>query len=180
MKKIFEKYLPQFVYGAIDGTVTTFAVVAAAAGARLDPTIIIILGFANLIADGFSMGASAYLSAKSDRDMKEKKKEVHEHDKKERPLGMGLATFIAFVIVGFVPMFAYVVDAIFGWAFDSTALFAVSCFLTGAAFMTIGIIKGQMTKTNQLKAAFETLLLGGVAAALAYFLGDVLARALGA
>ena len=44
------------VYGANDGIITTFAVVSAVAGAGLDPKIIIILGLANLIADGFSMG----------------------------------------------------------------------------------------------------------------------------
>ena len=49
------KYLGEFVYGGIDGGVTTFAVVAGAVGAHLDTSIVLILGFANLIADGFSM-----------------------------------------------------------------------------------------------------------------------------
>lgn len=178
MKQKFEKYLAQFVYGAIDGTVTTFAVVAAAAGARLDPLVIIILGFANLIADGFSMGASAYLSAKSDRDLKKSKDEAHEGG--ETPFGDGFATFIAFVALGLVPLVIYIVAQVLGWHMANETLFAISCFMTGAAFMAIGIVKGQMTKTNPLKAAIETLLLGGIAAALAYFLGDVLARALGA
>lgn len=166
------------MYGAIDGTVTTFAVVAASAGAKLSSTVIIILGFANLIADGFSMGASAYLSAKSERDLKVSKNEEHEGG--ETPVGDGLATFAAFVVVGFIPVLMYVVDALFGLGLEPTSLFASSCFLTGAAFMAIGIIKGQMTKTSQLKAAFETLALGGIAAAVAYLLGDVLAKALGA
>lgn len=177
MKQAFEKYLAQFVYGAIDGTVTTFAVVAAAAGARLEPMVIIILGFANLIADGFSMGASAYLSAKSDRDLKQSKEEEHTI---ESPQIDGLATFGAFCVAGFVPILIYVLDALLGWKIENTTLFAISCFMTGATFMAIGIIKGQMTKTSQLKSALETLLLGGIAAALAYLLGDVLARALGA
>lgn len=59
------KYLSEFVYGGIDGAVTTFSVVAGAAGAGLDSAIIIILGLANLIADGFSMSVGAYLSAKT-------------------------------------------------------------------------------------------------------------------
>jgi len=178
VKQKFEQYLGQLVYGAIDGTVTTFAVVAAAAGAQLSPLVIIILGFANLIADGFSMGASAYLSAKSERDLKKSKDETHEGG--ETPLGDGVATFVSFVVVGFVPVLIYVIDAIFALKMDKTALFAISCFLTGAAFMAIGIVKGQMTKTSQLKAALETLLLSGIAAGLAYVLGDVLAGALGA
>lgn len=63
-----QEYLGEFVYGGIDGSVTTFAVVAGAVGAGLDSSVIIILGFANLIADGFSMSVGAYLSSKSERD----------------------------------------------------------------------------------------------------------------
>ncbi len=68
----YEAYLGEFVYGGIDGCVTTFAVVAGSVGAGLDTSIIIILGFANLLADGFSMSIGAYLSAKSDRDYYDK------------------------------------------------------------------------------------------------------------
>lgn len=64
----FQKYLAEFVYGGIDGSVTTFAVVAGAVGAELGSAVIIILGFANLVADGFSMAVGAYLSAKSDHE----------------------------------------------------------------------------------------------------------------
>lgn len=63
-----QEYLREFVYGGIDGAVTTFAVVAGGFGANLDAGILIILGLANLLADGFSMSVGAYLSAKSERD----------------------------------------------------------------------------------------------------------------
>jgi vacuolar iron transporter family protein len=63
-----QNYLREFVYGGIDGAVTTFAVVAGAVGANLDASIIIILGFANLLADGFSMSVGAYLSSKSENE----------------------------------------------------------------------------------------------------------------
>ena len=59
------KYLPEFVYGGIDGSVTTFAVVAGSMGASFSSAIILVLGFANLFADGFSMAVSNYLSNKS-------------------------------------------------------------------------------------------------------------------
>ena len=62
------KYLPEFVYGGIDGLVTTFAVVAGATGANLSLNVVLILGFANLFADGFSMSVGAYLANKSDHD----------------------------------------------------------------------------------------------------------------
>ncbi|SHH21232.1 VIT1/CCC1 transporter family protein [Thermosipho atlanticus] len=62
------KYIGSAVYGASDGIVTTFAVVAGVVGAQLDPKIVLILGFANLFADGFSMAIGDYLSEKSERD----------------------------------------------------------------------------------------------------------------
>jgi VIT1/CCC1 family predicted Fe2+/Mn2+ transporter len=72
-------YLGDFVYGAIDGTVTTFAVVAGVAGARLDPTIALVLGLANLLADGFSMAVGNYLSTKSERQLVEQTRRIEEH-----------------------------------------------------------------------------------------------------
>ena len=57
--------IENFVFGAIDGTVTTFAVVAGAIGASLSPSVVLILGFANLLADGFSMSIGNYLATKT-------------------------------------------------------------------------------------------------------------------
>lgn len=71
-----QEYLREFVYGGIDGAVTTFAVVAGGFGAGLDSGILIILGFANLLADGFSMSVGAYLSAKSDLDNYDKHEKI--------------------------------------------------------------------------------------------------------
>lgn len=62
------KYHGDAVYGALDGMVTTFAIVSGVVGADLDLSIILILGFANLLADGFSMAAGSYLSTKSEQD----------------------------------------------------------------------------------------------------------------
>ena len=64
----YQKYLGEFVYGGIDGSVTTFAVVAGSAGAEFSTTIIIVLGFANLLADGFAMSVGNYLSTKAEHD----------------------------------------------------------------------------------------------------------------
>ncbi len=65
-------YLKDFVYGAVDGAVTTFAVVSGVAGAGLSSGVIIILGLANLIADGFSMAASNFLGSRAETQMREK------------------------------------------------------------------------------------------------------------
>lgn len=64
----FEKYLPEVLYGSMDGIVTTFAVVAGSAGADLTINIILILGVSNLLADGLSMSIGSYLSKKSEQD----------------------------------------------------------------------------------------------------------------
>jgi VIT1/CCC1 family predicted Fe2+/Mn2+ transporter len=61
-------YLRDWIYGGIDGSVTTFAVVSGVVGAQLSPWIILILGFANLFADGFSMAASNFLGTKAELD----------------------------------------------------------------------------------------------------------------
>jgi VIT1/CCC1 family predicted Fe2+/Mn2+ transporter len=59
-------YLRDWVYGGIDGSVTTFAVVTGVSGAELAPRIILILGVANLLADGFSMAASNFLGTRTE------------------------------------------------------------------------------------------------------------------
>lgn len=61
-------YIRDFIYGGIDGAVTTFAVVSGVSGAELSPSIVLILGFANLAADGFSMAASNYLGTRAELD----------------------------------------------------------------------------------------------------------------
>src|SRR5687767_5295803 len=61
-------YLRDWIYGGIDGAVTTFAVVSGVAGAQLSPWIILALGFANLFADGFSMAASNFLGTRAEHD----------------------------------------------------------------------------------------------------------------
>ncbi len=62
-------YLGCVIYGALDGIVTTFAVVSGVMGADLSAAIMLILGFANLLGDGFSMASGAFLSARSEREV---------------------------------------------------------------------------------------------------------------
>ena len=99
----FGHYLRDLVYGALDGAITTMAVVAGTAGAALSPRIGIILGLANLIADGLSMGASNYLGLKS--ELEQSGRSIAE----EAPWRHGLATAAAFVVVGALPLLGYVI-----------------------------------------------------------------------
>ena len=73
------KYLKSWIYGGLDGVVTTFAVVAGVVGANLSSAIILILGFANLIADGISMAVGDYLSTKSQGEYYKAEKGVEEN-----------------------------------------------------------------------------------------------------
>lgn len=77
-RHLLGKYVGDFVYGANDGIVTTFAVVAGAAGAQLSVSIILILGFANLLADGVSMGLSKYLGDRSEQDFAKAQRQKEE------------------------------------------------------------------------------------------------------
>lgn len=81
------EFLGEFIYGAIDGTVTTFAVVAGATGASLSPAVVIILGFANLLADGFSMACGNYLSEKTEHDYIARERKREEWEIKMMPEG---------------------------------------------------------------------------------------------
>ena len=175
MNGLLIKNIREFVYGAVDGTVTTFAVVAAAAGAGLSSTIVVILGLANLIADGFSMGSSAYLASQSERDLAIKNKEPTKH----RPFQEGMATFLAFLVVGLVPLVVYLSDVVFSLGSDPTYLFALSSVLTGITFFVIGAVKGKISDTHILKSALITLGLGAIAAALSYLAGGVLSAIFG-
>ncbi len=152
----FKKYLPQFVYGSIDGTVTTFAVVAGVAGASLSPVIVLVLGVANVLADGFSMASSNYLSERS----------KHENDKTDA-LKTSIATFVAFIMVGIIPIIPY----IFKLNIFNFSSFKISCYLTGLTFLVIGLVRGYVIRENKLSSAIETLIIGGTAAAISYYVG---------
>jgi len=170
MKSTQEKYLPEFVYGATDGLVTTFAIVSGVMGAALSPVIVLILGFANVLADGFSMGASNYLASKSELDLEKKNNQVSV--KTKSPLKTGIATFSAFVVVGVIPLIPFV----FGYFLntDSTSLFYQSIGITVIVFFVIGLFRGFIAHVPPIKTAFETLFVGTLAAIISYVVGALL------
>lgn len=170
IKKHLEDYLSEFVYGGIDGAVTTFAVVAGATGASFNTKVLLVLGFSNLIADGFSMSVGSYLSSKSSIELMEKNGKNTSDE--ASPVINGLMTYTAFILVGLVPLLSYTFDLIFN--INASNLFAISIVLTGMAFVLIGILKSKVAHTPVLRAVIETLILGAIAASLAYVLGDFL------
>jgi VIT1/CCC1 family predicted Fe2+/Mn2+ transporter len=165
-RDLVRHYLGDLVYGANDGVITTFAVVAGVAGADLDQSVILILGFANLLADGFSMGASNYLSIRSDEAARAAAgKDVRE----PYALRHGFATFGAFVIAGLVPLVAYLPEN------TSGDRFPIAVALTLLTLFAVGASRTFVTLRSWWRSGLEMLLVGGAAAAVAYGVGDWLA-----
>src|SRR5690554_1863714 len=156
MLKKIEANLREFVYGGMDGAVTTFAVVTGAAGANLGVRVILILGFANVLADGFSMAVGSYLSEKSEQDLSVHKGESSRDDH-DSPLGASIATFISFVLVGFIPLAMYLIDYIFGLNINTSSLLVYAVILTLTAFALIGLLRAKITKIPKSKAVMESL-----------------------
>lgn len=217
-----ESYMGDAIYGSIDGLVSTFAIVSGVMGAALSPVVILVLGFANLFADGFSMAVGNYLSTKAEVEYvkKERRREtwevkyVPEGEKEEireiyrkkgfkgkllndvvkvitsnkkkwidvmmkeelgliedrkSPLKAGLATFCAFILVGFVPLSAYV-----GAMFLPINALYVSILFTSVALFLVGAAKSYIAEVKFIRGGMETLLVGGSAAAIAYLIGYLL------
>ena len=217
-------YLRDWIYGGIDGAVTTLAVVTGVAGAQLSGWIILALGFANLFADGFSMAASNYLGTKSEHDDWQRLRDIENRhidlapdgereevrqifarkgfegeelrrivelitSDRERwvqtmlmdeyglphavrsPWIAALCTFTAFLICGLSPLVPYL--------FGSEHSFTLSVLLTGIVFFVIGSVKSRWSTSSWWHSGFTTLLVGGIAASLAYLTGVIIKRLLG-
>lgn len=219
--------LEDFVYGATDGAVTTFAVVAGVVGASLEPAIVLILGFANLFADGFSMAVGNYLATKSQREYIERARQreeweidnLAEQEKQEirdiyaqkgfkdeileeivriitsrrkvwvdtmmkeelgliedrkRPLDTALTTFMAFNVIGLIPLLPFVAMYVLGTIATSEEAFAYSSAFTAAAFFTIGAVKGRILQKPLVRSGLGTLAVGAIAAVVAFVVGYLL------
>jgi VIT1/CCC1 family predicted Fe2+/Mn2+ transporter len=156
--ELVRHYLPDLVYGANDGIITTFAVVSGVVGAHLSERIILILGFANLLADGFSMGASNFLSRRSyaEADDRAEGGEAARH---------GAATVVGFVTAGVVPLIAYLVPL------PDDARFPVAVVLTLTTLFAVGASRAFVTRLGWMRSGLEMLLVGALAAAVAYTIG---------
>lgn len=158
-------YLRDLVYGANDGIITTLAVVAGVTGASLSPAVAVVLGLANLAADGISMGASNYLGLKSELD------QTGGSVMEEKPARHGLATLVAFIAMGAVPLLAYVLPSPPGFS-----TFGVALVLGGLALAFVGGARAPLTGRSYVGSALEMLVVGGAAAAAAYAVGLVAER----
>ena len=156
-----QHYIGDLVYGANDGILTTFAVVAGVTGGALSATAVIIVGMANLLADGLSMGVGNYLAIRARESALEQRGLPEEE---AQPARHGLATFVAFVVAGSVPLVPYVVPV----AFDGFIPAAVLAF--GALF-GVGAARSLVTASRWWISGMEMLGLGVLVAVVAYATG---------
>ena len=152
-----KKYIKSFIYGGLDGIITTFAVVAGSTGANLGFKAILALGISNLLADGFSMAMGDYISSKSDPD-------------EENPKKNAIVTFISFAIFGFILIVSYLLPI------ENNYLFA--CILTATSLGLLGYFKARILEINKFKSILDMLILGGIAALISFYIGELISKIL--
>ena len=162
---LFKHYMKDLIYGANDGIVTTLAVVTGVTGAGLEARIVLILGLANLLADGFSMGASNYLSIRSDEAIRRADGKL---SVEPFPLRHGSVTFTAFVLAGAIPLASYLVDL-------GPAAFPTAVSLGLIALFTMGASRAAVSDGGWLRNGTEMLVVGTLAAAVAFMVGALVA-----
>jgi VIT1/CCC1 family predicted Fe2+/Mn2+ transporter len=167
---IARHYIRDLVYGANDGLITTFAVVAAVTGGALSPQAMLVVGVANLLADGLSMGVGNYLSIRSHESALAAQARPEEE---AYPARHGIATFCAFVVAGAVPLAPYAVGA------SNSVGFPLSVLLTFLTLFVVGATRALLTTGCWWRAGGEMLLLGTLVASAAYGSGAVVAAMVG-
>lgn len=182
-KQLNPRLLKAAVYGANDGIVTTFAVMAGVVGAQLSSEVVIILGFANLFADGISMGLGDFIGERSERKLRIHRKIANSKGVKDcndevegKVWETGLVTFISFIIAGFAPIFPFILNITLGLNFDQ---FLISLLTTGTALFLVGASRTLFIKGNLWKNGLEMLFVGMFAALVAYLFGHFARQIIG-
>ena len=152
-------YIRDLVYGANDGIITTFAVVSGATGGALSAAAVLIIGAANLAADGMSMGVGNLLSIRAYERVRAAQGLPEEE---AYPWKHGTATLLAFVAAGAVPLLPFM----FAGGAGARAIWSTA--LTFATLFGIGAARAMLTKERWWIAGSETLGLGALVAAAAY------------
>lgn len=150
-------YLRDIVYGALDGGVTTLAIVAGASGADLGARVAIILGVANLAGDGISMAAGNYLGMRSDIQQSGGDARV------EKPWRHGLATFLSFLVAGSIPLLAFLLPV--------RDHLPVAAAMTLATMFAVGSMRARFIARRPTVLGLEMLAVALVAGAAALGIG---------
>ena len=156
-----QHYIGDLIYGTNDGILTSFAIVAGVSGGALSATAVLIVGTANLFADGLSMGVGNYLSIRARESARERQNLPEEE---ANPARHGLATFLAFAVAGAIPLLPYVVPSL-------EYRFVLSAVLALAAQFAVGALRSLVTASRWWVSGLEMLVLGVLVAAVAYGTG---------
>ena len=158
--------LRDIVLASSDGIITTFAVVAGSQGADFSAKVVVIVGIANLLADGWSMASGNFLAIRSEQEYE---KANHKKSMFDKSISRHMvATFVPFVVAGALPLIPYIIGM--------TNPFKASLVMVALALTGVGILRGIFTKKNVLVTAIETLIVGQFAAFVAYMVGYLLDR----
>ena len=166
MRATVQHYIRDLVYGANDGIITTFAVVAGVAGGALSARAVLIVGAANLFADGLSMGVGNYLGIRAEEGSRALQGLP---EAEASPIKHGTATFLAFVAAGLVPLLPYLVRVPPLWVFP------LSTTLTLGALFGVGAARSIFSEESWWVTGLEMLGLGTVVAIVAYAAGALAA-----
>ncbi len=167
--QIARHYVRELIYGANDGIITTFAVVAGVSGGGLSLRVVLIIGAANLLADGLSMAVGNFLSIRAHESVLEAQNLPEEE---ASPFRHGLATFIAFACAGMMPLLPYMVPQL------PVDRFTLSIALTLLSLFTVGALRALIANMRWWRAGFEMFGLGAIVAAVAYGSGALVATLL--
>jgi len=163
---IARHYIRDLVYGANDGIITTFAVVAGVAGGSLSHVAVLIVGAANLAADSVAMGVRNLVAIRAHESALVADGRPEEET---YPWKHGVATLVAFVGAGALPLLPYMLPIADGLHLPWSAL------LTMAALFGVGVARAAVTRDRWWRTGLEMLLLGGVVAIAAYGAGALVA-----
>ena len=162
-------YIRDLVYGANDGLITTFAVVGGVTGGALPHTAVLVIGCANLAADGMSMGIGNLLAIRAH----ERAREAQNLPEEEAyPWKHGMATLLAFVGAGALPLLPFLLPI------TPAARPLWSTLTTFAVLFALGALRATITTERWWRSGLETLLLGALVAIAAYGAGAVVAAVL--
>lgn len=159
-------YLRDMVYGASDGIITTFAVVAGVAGGALSPKVALIIGAANLVADGLSMAVGNYMSIHSNEGVR---RVAGLPQEESQPIHHASATFLAFAAAGLLPLSPYLMPV------EASTRFPAAIALTLAALFLTGVFRAIVTRESWIRNGMLMLALGAAVAVVAYAAGVVVA-----
>jgi VIT1/CCC1 family predicted Fe2+/Mn2+ transporter len=167
LHQTFRHYIRDLVYGANDGIITTFAVVAGVTGGALSSRAILVVGIANIVADGLSMGVGNYLGIRSEESARAAEALP---EAEAEPARHGLATFAAFAVAGFIPLVSYIIPDL------GMDRFVLATVLTLGTLFAVGALRSVVTVEGWLASGLEMLGLGVIVATAAYGSGALIAR----